>query len=312
MELPTINRRAIPEGATFSIWEARDGWVLRRLDWPQPDGIAARGSLFFTGGRGDFAEKYLEALAHWHDRGWHVTSVDWRGQGGSRGTIVGGNFEDFDPLVEDAADFLTVWAREWPGPHVAIAHSMGGHLLLRAIAEHDPPLDAAVLVAPMLGINSGPLPAFAAPLVARVLGLAYGRRSPAWKVDGRYSRAARIRQANLTSSEERFEDEQWWKEREPGFELGAPSWGWLGAAFRSTRRPTPAELRGIGMPVLLIGTDRDRLVNPAAIHRVAAQIPGAQLFMFADAAHELLRESDPARIEAFRRIDAFLDEHARP
>jgi lysophospholipase len=32
--------------------------------------------------------------------------------------------------------------------------------------------------------------------------------------------------------------------------------------------------------------------------------------MFPDAAHELLRESNPVRLEALARIDGFLDEHA--
>src|SRR3546814_11906257 len=34
---------------------------------------------------------------------------------------------------------------------------MGGHLLLRALAEKAMSPDAAVLIAPMLGMNSGPL-----------------------------------------------------------------------------------------------------------------------------------------------------------
>ena len=34
---------------------------------------------------------------------------------------------------------------------------MGGHVLLRALAELKPELDAAVLVAPMIAVNSAPL-----------------------------------------------------------------------------------------------------------------------------------------------------------
>src|SRR3546814_12891066 len=74
-------------------------------------------------------------MGHWHGRGWNVDSFDWRGQGESRGTIVGGHVESFDPLVADCAALLEQWIEATPLPHVAVGHSMGGHLLLRTIAE---------------------------------------------------------------------------------------------------------------------------------------------------------------------------------
>src|SRR3954471_15528068 len=129
----SFDRRAIPPGAAFRTWAAPDGWPYRILDWPQGlegkpargevPGRKQRGSLLFAGGRGDFIEKYLEADAHWHDRGWDVTAFDWRGQGGSRGTIVGGHLDSFDPLVDDLAALIVDWRGRTPGPHVAIGHS---------------------------------------------------------------------------------------------------------------------------------------------------------------------------------------------
>lgn len=303
-----VDRRAIPPGAIFSTWKASDGWALRRLDWRQPDGAPVRGQLFFTGGRGDFAEKYIEALWHWHGRGWNLTSLDWRGQGGSRGTAEGGHHDSMDLLVDDCAAFLKDWTGERTRPCVAVAHSMGGHLLLRALAEHRPPIDAAVLAAPMLSLVTTPIPARLAPTIALLRTILGGRR-PAWRID-KEGPQARIRQANLTGCSERYADEQYWKQREPGYELGVPSWGWLNAAFRSMRRLDAHALASVQTPVLLLGTDRDRLVSAAAIRRAAASLPRAELFMFADAAHELLRETDEIRVEAFARIDAFLDEHA--
>lgn len=310
MSLPPLDRRAHPDGAIFSVWKAIDGWPIRRLDWPRPDGAAARGSLIFVGGRGDFVEKYLEALGHWHAQGWNVTAFDWRGQGDSRGDIVGGHLDSFDPLVADGAALIADWIAATPAPHVAIGHSMGGHLLLRILAERRPPLDAAVLIAPMIGINSAPLPPWLGRQVAGLLADFGWRAQPAWKQQGPASPP--FRQAHLTSSVERYADEAWWKQRQPGFELGPPSWGWLRAAYHSTAGLTPERLAGVRVPLLILGTDRDRLVSPAAIHRAAAALPNAQLHMFHDAAHELLRESDPVRLDALARIDAFLDAKARP
>jgi lysophospholipase len=309
MQVINHDRRAHPAGARFSTWQASDGWSLRRMDWPQPDGAAQRGSLVFAGGRADFIEKYLEPLGHWHSRGWNVTSFDWRGQGHSRGSIVGGNFGDFDPLVRDGAELIDDAIASAPGPHVAIAHSMGGHLLLRILAERRPPLAAAVLVAPMLAVNSAPLPRSIGSLIARCAAT-LGPDRRVWREQGGLSEGGRIRQVNLTHCDDRFADELWWKEREPGFHLGAPSWGWLDAAFRSTARHDEIALGRVQVPLLLLGTERDRLVDPRAIRRAAGLLPRAELLMFEDAAHELLRESDPVRLEALARIDTFLDAHA--
>lgn len=296
-----FDRRAHPRGASFSRWEAGDGWSIRRMDWLQADAAAARGSLIFANGRGDFVEKYLEALGHWHARGWNVVSFDWRGQGDSRGDVVGGNVPSLDPLVEDLSAIVDLWRAVMPGPHVLIGHSMGGHLTLRLLAERQPDVDAAVLSAPMLGINTAPLPGWLGPPVARI-GSFLLRHVPT---------APRIgRQAFLTSSVERFEDEAWWTEREPAYRLGPPSWGWVDAAYRSMARLTEARLEAVKTPVLLIGTDADRLVSAAAIRRTAAKLPHAELHMFGTAAHEILRESDPVRLETYRRIDDFLDRNA--
>lgn len=310
MNAAAFDRRARPEGATFSTWEAGDGWPVRRMDWPQPDRAAARGSLLFANGRGDFVEKYLEALGHWHGQGWNVASFDWRGQGDSRGTIVGGHIDSFDPLVADGAALIEHWRRSTSGPHVAVAHSMGGHLLLRILAEHRPPLAAAALIAPMIGINSTPVPAWLAPRAAALLAMIGLGTRRAWKQNERPTLPGVSRARYLTTSAERYEDELWWKGAEPGFDLGPPSWGWLSAAYRSMAKLTPDALKSITLPILLVGTDRDRLVSPAAIRQAASILPRAELLMFPGAAHEILRESDEVRLQAMSRIDTFLDAHA--
>jgi len=303
-------RRTHPAGAVFSDWCAPDGWVLRRMDWLQPLGRAPRGSLFFAGGRGDFIEKYLEAYARWHSAGWNVTAFDWRGQGRSQvGEPARGPFS-FDPLVVDLDALIRDWSATSPGPHVAVAHSMGGHLLLRTLVEKKLPLDAAVLVAPMLRVNSAPLPESFAPLIADTMCLVGWRDVPVWKAPPGGSGPGTSRHRILTSCPNRYADELWWWEREPGFNLGGISWGWLRAAFRSAAAFAPDRLAKVDLPVLLIGTDRDRLVSAEAIRDAATHLPRAELEMYPRAGHEILRESDPVRLDAFARIDRFLDEHA--
>jgi lysophospholipase len=305
----SFDRRSHPAGASFSDWLAPDGWLHRRLDWPHPGDGPARGTLLFAGGRGDFVEKYLEAMAHWHGRGWSVAAFDWRGQGASRGDTAD-RLEGFDVLVDDVTAIVAELAARAEGPLALVGHSMGGHVLLRALAEKRIRPDAAVLVAPMLMVNSAPLPPWAAASTAAMVSAFGWGRQPVWRPPTPPAPVGSQRQTILTSSRERYEDELWWWDKQPGFNLGAPSWGWLDAAFRSCAKLTDERLRNVDLPVLLLGTETDRLVSAAAIRLAASLLPEAQLKMFENAGHEILREADPVRVEALGEIDAFLDRAA--
>jgi lysophospholipase len=310
MDSEALDRRHIPSDARFGEWKAADGWILRTLERRQKEGVEARGSLLFAGGRGDFIEKYLEAQDHWHRRGWKVTAFDWRGQGASQGDRPGGYLDRFETLVGDLAGLIDSWRSESAGPHVVVAHSMGGHVLLRTLADRHPPVDAAVLIAPMLMINSGPMPPFAAQWLASTASMFGWSGQPAWRQPPLPQPAGSVRQAILSSCPDRYADEIWWWQKHPRFDLGAPSWGWLKAAFQSCAALSPAKLAGVTTPILLLGTERDRLVSSAAIRRAAAQLPHAELIMYDDSAHEILRERDEIRLRALAEIDAFTDRHA--
>lgn len=310
-----FDRRSIPGDATIGRWAAKDGWPLRRFDWPAGHG-AHRGSILFLGGRGDIFEKYLETFAHWHRRGWTVSSFDWRGQGGSGRLAANpnvGHASDFAPWIDDLADFFAEWSATRPGPHVVVTHSMGGHLVLRALAEGRIAPEAVAMTAPMLGLYSKPLSPRAAGFLARVMARIGAPDRPAWKTNERPSPPGGLsRQALLTHDLDRYADELWWKDNVPGLALGPPSWTWLATAYASTLAlEQPGRLEAILTPILLVGAGADRLVDPVATKRAARRLPHAQLTMFgAESAHEILRESDPVRDRTLALIDDFLDAQA--
>lgn len=308
-----FNRRAIPDSATIGTWTARDGWPLRRFDWA-PAG-KPRGSILFQPGRGDIFEKYLETFDHWRRAGWTITSFDWRGQGGS-GRLGPdpriGHAMDLAPMVDDLEAFAADWRRDHAGPYVAIAHSMGGHLLMRALVEKRVTPDAAVMIAPMLGLHSAPLPAGLARHVARLMAGVGSPARAAWKNNERPTSGNTSRQTFLTGDTDRYADEIWWKQHQPDLALGPPSWGWLAAAYESLLTlDAPGALEAIDTPILLIGADHDKLVDPAAIRRAATRLKNVELVMFGrESAHEILREADPVRNRALALIDSFLDKRA--
>ena len=308
---PAFDRRAWPMDGRLDYWTAPDGWPLRRYRL----GEGTRGQLLMLGGRGDMIEKYLEVIDHWASQGWAVTAFDWRGQGGS-GRLgsdpLCGHIDDFAKWVCDLEAFVTDWRAQAEGPCAIVAHSMGGHLLLRALAEGMSPPDAAVAVAPMMGVHTAPLPRWLAVLIARTMcALGFSQRQ-AWTQKENSERQRAMRQKRLTHDPERYADELWWRDHSRDVALGSPSWRWVVEALRSTfALERGGKLGRITTPLLILATKADRLVSTPAIRRIAARIPGARLHVYGpEAAHEILREIDPVRLDALRRIDDFLDEAA--
>ena len=312
-----LDRRAIPPEAVEGFWAAPDGHPIRRIDWTPPEG-RARGSLLFLPGRSDFYEKYLETLDHWYRRGWQVTSIDWRGQTGS-GRLgldeTTGHIDDFATWVGDLEAFWSEWRKATGAPHVLVAHSMGGHIALRALAEHSVDPDAAVLSAPMLGMlpGMGWLPLSWLHRYARFMASRGDPRRSAWEGSERPGLSAADRFRRLTHDPGRYEDETWWRAERPELVMGGPSWGWIEAGLRSALlMASPGFLEGVDCPVLMLATTADKLVDFRAIERAAQRLPDCRLEVFGkEARHELLREEDSVRAKVVALIDAFIDDQGR-
>ena len=306
-----LDRRTIPATAFESIWRARDGAAIRRIDWQAPN-ADCRGSLLFMPGRGDFYEKYLETLDYWYKKGLHVTAADWRGQSGSGrlgSDAVTGHIGDFADWVEDLSDFWREWRATTPGPHVLVGHSMGGHLVLRAVAEKKVDPAAVVLSAPMLGLLTKGTPLSVMQPIARMIAALGDRRRPAWKWSEKPGAIPADRIALLTHDQDRYEDELWWRDSRPALVMGPASWGWVERSIASMRViEQPGLLESVSTPFLIVATSADRLVEFAAIERAARRLPRGELLAFgAEARHEILRESDAVRDVALAAIDRFLD-----
>lgn len=309
-----IDRRAIPPEAQESTWTAIDDHPIRRIDWPG-DGASPRGSILFLPGRGDAYEKYLETLEQWHRAGWRVTASDWRGQAGS-GRLgsdpVTGHVEDFAIWVDDLAYFWRRWVTETPAPHVIAAHSMGGHLVLRALVEQRIAPDAAVLSAPMTGMNGPPLPLVLLHMAARLMCSIGDPTRPAWKWSEKPGETPAARADLLTHDPERYADEQWWRDHRRELVMGPGSWRWVERAYASWRLiEAPGTFEGVQVPVLIVSTSADKLVSHPANLDAARRLPKGELMALgAEAAHEVLREVDAVRDPIMARIAAFLDKAA--
>ena len=298
-------RRSLPPGGAVAVRTMADGWKVRTMTWP----AGSRGSILFLNGRGDFIEKYAETYHHWRDAGFGLATFDWRGQGlsGRVGASQDhGHSTGFDSLVTDLAEQVGWFRSILPPPHFAVAHSMGGHLLLRHLAISPGSVDCAVLLAPLTGLIAAPIGPWLARRVAD-LQVARGHGGDYAPGAGPYgaARTGLVRQALLTGDAERFADEAWAIGENSELRLGGITWGWLAAAFASLDA-LAGSLGSITTPLLILTAANDRLVDSAAAMRLGRRLPDAQVAQIAGAAHELLRERDAVRDDVLARIDRFL------
>jgi lysophospholipase len=264
------------------------------------------------GGRGEFIEKYFEVIAELRRRGFAVATLDWRGQGGSyralsdpaRGHI--GNFSVFD---RDLVRFMKdVVLPDCPPPYVALAHSMGGNILLRHAIEPGSWFERMVLCAPMITI--APERIKTAPFLAR----GYAETGSLIGLGTRYVRGggpapvetAAFEGNLLTADRERFERNKAVLMAAPQLGLGSPTLGWLRAALRSCAtvgRPDYPER--ITVPTLLFAAADDQIVSVNAIERFAVGLKVGTHILMPGSRHEILQESDSVRRRFWAAFDAY-------
>jgi lysophospholipase len=186
---------------------------------------------------------------------------------------------------------------------------MGGHLVLRAVAERRVQPDALVLSAPMLGVSPGWLPNAVKRLAAGLMCRMGDPRRPAWKWSEKPGELPEGRAALLTHDADRYADEVWWRQQRHELVMGPGSWGWVAAGLESmTTLERAGMLEAVDIPVLLLSVRHDALVSSPAIARAARRLPRGELVTFGpEAYHEVLRETDTVRDKALAAIDDFLD-----
>ncbi len=308
-----MNRREIPSEATESKATLDDGWELRNISWPQRNKALDdfRGSLLFLPGRGDHYEKYLETLAELYESGLNVTAFDWRGQGGSGRMLEDpsiGHIKDFAIWIDDLSEIYKNWSENNPGPHFLMSHSMGGHLVMRALAEKAINPDGVILSAPMLGLVSDLIPFFIRYNVVKLMTKIGLAEKNAWKVSEKPFSLESARAKILTHDRERYEDEMFWWQHRPDVKLGPASWRWVEQAMKSTRAlEKPNAIEHVETQILILATTADQLVDTNRIIKDAKRLPNCELILYGkEAAHELLRECNEVRDDCMAHIIGFI------
>jgi lysophospholipase len=292
---------------------------LRAGAWQLPEGASKRAICVLLNGHTEFLEKYGEVAGELCNRGFEVVSLDWRGQGASERQVYGnraghvGAFEEYDmdlsalmlQLVEPIQRALPV-----PLPVIAVGHSMGGHILLRYLHDHPRRFVCAVLCAPMIEINTGKYSPATVALLTSLLNLYRPSKRFIFGIEQREPLELRFEDNALTSDRGRFERNQNLLRQQPFLRINGPTFGWLGAAFRSIRRMRKKSYAGdILTPLLVFGAGQDSIVRTEAIRALCQMIPNARYVEIEAAKHEILMETDAIRAQFWAEFDAFVNLH---
>src|SRR5262249_6793367 len=127
------------------------GASLRAARFPAAPDVAARGVCVLLNGQTEFIEKYFEGIHELPARGFSVATMDWRGQGAStrmtedsRKSFVG-DFSEYDNDLDTLLNWIVSPMLAEGEKPVALAHSMGAHILLRHLVHKPASFAACVL-----------------------------------------------------------------------------------------------------------------------------------------------------------------------
>jgi lysophospholipase len=302
--LVSIPEAPIPDHGKAEWFSGADGATLRAaLFSPEGD---ARGSVVVSPGRTEPIEKYFETVQDLLDRGFVVLVHDWRGQGLSHRALpdrLKGHAAGFKAFLSDHQALLAAFETRLPKPWIALGHSMGGGLAMLVLAMGEARFSAAVLSAPMLGLNTGGKPAWAARALAWIAtrcGLA-GDYVLGEKGDPFTQTFA---DDPLTHDAVRYDRFRAQQNANHDIALGGITWGWTNFAFSLCaflRRSKGVE--AVAIPVTIVGAGQDSRVLVADQKAIAGRLPNGRSVEIADAFHEILCETDDRRARFWASFD---------
>ncbi|MGI9524955.1 MAG: alpha/beta fold hydrolase [Hyphomicrobiaceae bacterium] len=311
MELISIARNPVPSGAVVGMFKGYDGEALRFARW---DATVSprRGTICCFTGRTEYIEKYFETISDLRRRGFCVAIFDWRGQGGSYRPIddpYKGHIKDFSEYDRDLICFMKeVVLPDCPPPFGALAHSMGGNMVLRNITRPGSWFDRAVLLAPMIELHPALL-GFAPILVRSYAQFACYAGFGQSYVHGGTPEGGAIGDFEtniLTSDRERHQRNYMLEQAVGPLFLGSPTVAWLKAAMESmTIINHPDFIGKVNVPTLLFAAGQDVIVPSRAVEDYAARLKSGSGILLSEAKHEILQENDSIRSRFWAAFDAY-------
>lgn len=252
----------------------------------------------------------METIHDLLHRGFDAVSMDWRGQGLSERLLADatrGYVKTYDDYVSDLDRLMErIVAPMCRRPIIVMAHSMGANIAWQMLHRSPRRFDKAVMTAPMVDIQTQPIPKdFArwwSRLVAKMgMGAAV---IPAFKRNDSYRRP--FENNWLTHDPVRFHHTRRILEKNSRLSATAITFGWLAATFDAIdRMAEPGFFKNIMTPQLIVVAGEDRVVSNVAVRNVARRMPSCRMVFVEGAHHEILQERDGLRDQFWQAFDGF-------
>lgn len=299
-----------PPGAIVEALSSDPRTQLRVARWEPEQSRPVRGTVLICTGRSEFIEKYFEVVQQLLDRGFAAVVFDWRGQGLATRALRNrrkGHVGDFAEYGRDLEAVLNKVLRpHCPEPFFTIAHSMGGTVMALHAGSGRCAFRRIVLSAPMVEVHNLPLPRHLGRITGGLTRLGFGgffvpQGQRAAVFDKGFADNV------LTSDPARFRAMMAFVRAAPELALGAPTIGWLRAAFVAMRSlDDTAYRRAVRTPMLVIVPGADRVVSVGAMERFAERLKTATPVRIPHARHEILMERNGLRDQFWAAFDAFI------
>lgn len=264
--------------------DTRDGLELAWQAWApaQP-----RGLVIIVHGLAEHSGRYQQTAICLADRGWAVYAADLRGHGRSPdghhpGRVHVNEFSDY--FLDVQAVIKLALMEQGALPVFLLGHSMGGLITLSFALECPGGLAGAIISSPALGTH----PDFQPPRVLKLLVGVLSRIAPRLQVKSQLDTQGISRDPQVVQA---YIDDP--------LVSHTVSARWYSAMLQAMQR-VQQQAASLRVPLLLMQSGADRLVDPAAAGRWAAAAPAGlvELVIWEGLYHEMLNEPEKEQVRS--------------
>jgi glycerol kinase len=255
----------------------------------------AKGVIAIVHGLAEHGGRYADTARYLAGTGWAVYACDLRSHGlspdGHRPGRV--HVDDFSEYARDVEALLTLAkTRQANLPCVILGHSMGGLIALNYALDYPDSLDGAIISSPALGTH----PDFQPPLALKLMVKVLSRLAPRALFSSGLDTNAISRDPEVVQA---YASDPLVSEK--------VSARWYGTMMKAMTN-TNSRAACLRIPMLLMQSGEDVLVDPAAPGRWAAAAPPnlVDLVVWDNLYHEMLNEPEKDQVRA--RINEWLTE----
>ena len=275
-----------------------------------------RATIVIVPGNQESMEKYFEFIHDLNPQelGYRIFIYDPFGQGESGRDLPDSKKMHSVGFGRDIADLTAFMENIVLPQHISryplimIGHSKGAHFLMRYLAYSDDPVTKAVLIAPLLGINTGIVPSFIIRFLVFILySLGFSTRyipgAPQWQENWQI----KISSDPLSSDPKRGMVRHLWSIKRAKQRMSAVTIGWLYHAFQSMDYLNQAQvLKQITIPCLMVTPLGEKVVSVARQKRAAKIMPDCRQILIPKARHDIWMERDEMRTPFIKAIKEFI------